>query len=198
MLRAAEIVRTDVPGTDAELASVVVSPLTCLVVSATVPVNPLRPVNVRVEVQEVPATMVTSKGLGKISKSGPLTVMNTAALFVIEPLVPEIPTKYDPGLVVEGAATVRMDVRAGGSETLGALSPTVRPGGNDEEGVNVIVPVKPPIGLTVIVELLVAPPGRSVRKSGDEDTAKVEPVTVTKMSTEWKSVVPLEASTPTV
>jgi hypothetical protein len=64
-----------------------------LVVRLTVPVNPLRPVRVRVEVQEEPAKMVTSKGSGKISKSGPLTVMNTGALFVIEPFVPEIPTK---------------------------------------------------------------------------------------------------------
>jgi hypothetical protein len=101
-------------------------------------------------------------------------------------------------LVVDNAATVSIEVRGGGSETLSGLSPTVTPEGNDGEAVNVIVPVKPPIGLTVIVELLEGPPGTSVRNNGDADTAKVEPVTVIKMSTEWNSVVPLEALTPMV
>lgn len=84
----------DVPGTDTvSVESVAISPLAAFVVKATFPVKPLMPVNVRTEEHEEPATMVSSKGLGKISKSGPLTVMNTSALLVRLPLVPDTPTK---------------------------------------------------------------------------------------------------------
>jgi hypothetical protein len=90
-----------------------------------------------------------------------------------------------------------MEVRAGGRVTLVVGRATVSPAGNDGDAVRAIVPVKPPMGVTVIVELFDAPPGTSVRKSGDVDMANVGPVTVTRISTEWK-MVPLDASTLTV
>jgi hypothetical protein len=117
-----------------------------------------------VEVQGVPpAITVRKKGSGVMSKSGPLTLTNTLVLFVIEPLDPDTSTKKNPVFVPIGARRVRVAVP--GSGTLVGARATVRPGGKDDVAERVTVPVNPPTGLTVIVELFVAPPASNVKNS---------------------------------
>jgi hypothetical protein len=64
-------------------------------------------------------------------------------------------------LVPKGALTVRTELPIGGTVTVGALNEGPR--GVRGEAVSDTVPVKPPEGVTKIVELFDAPPATRVR-----------------------------------
>ena len=63
--------------------------------------------------------------------------------------------------------------------TVPVPKPPIRPAGDDGLAVRATEPEKPPIEVTVIVELLLDPPATTVRYSGLADIPNVGPVTVT-------------------
>jgi hypothetical protein len=59
-------------------------------------------------------------------------------------------------------------------------------------------PVKPPVGVTVMVELFEAPPATRVRKCWLAPKTMAWPVTVTWMSAEWNRKPLLEKRDPSI
>ena len=83
-------------------------------------------------------------------------------------------------MVPKGALTVRTELPTGGTVTVDALNDGLR--GVRGEADSDTVPVKPPEGVTKIVELFDAPPASRVRKYLLAVSAIVGPVTVTPIS----------------
>ena len=149
---------------------------------ATVPEKPPMPVTVIVEMQDDPPTATMREvGSAEMSKSGPFTVTNMSTDWMREEVLPVTVTEYKSGVVPAGAVTVSVDVDIPGITTVVGDSVVLR---GTEELVSDTVPVNPPKGSTLMVELLDAPPATTVREYGVDESTKPGPVTVTSTSTE--------------
>ena len=148
-------------------------------VRATVPVNPLTGATVMVDVPVPPAKKVIMVGLADMVKS--VTVKVTAAVWVMEPLVPVTVTVYVPA----GPEQDSVEVCDAPSTMLVGLSEHVKPAGDTVE-VRATVPVNPPIGATVIVEVAVAPASADTLV-GLAVTLKSTWLTVNVTVAEWDS-----------
>jgi hypothetical protein len=93
--------------------------------------------------------------------------------------------------VPKGAVTVKTELPKGGTVTVDALSEGLR--GVRGEAASDTAPVKPPEGVTKIVELFDAPPATRVSEYWLAVSAMAWPVTVTPISAEWnRKVLPIE------
>lgn len=128
----------------------------------TFPENPPKPARVIIEVQDdPPAATMRDVGSAEILKSGPFTITNMSTDWTKEDLFPVTVTEYKSGVVPAGAVTVSVDVDVPGITTVVGDSVVLR---GTEELVSDTVPVNPPKGITVIVELLNASPATTVRE----------------------------------
>lgn len=101
------------------------------------------------------------------------------------------------GLAPAGALTVSVEVFGPGRVTVVGLSEIVR--GWVGRLPRDTIPVKPPEGVTVIVELFDDPPATSVKEYLVEVKAKLGPVIVTRISVVWERMwLLVEPSTVTV
>lgn len=119
-------------------------------VSVTVPVKPSTGATVIVEVPVAPARTVTVVGDAEIEKS--FTMIVTEVEWLSVPLAPVIVTVYTPTLPLQERAEVAEDVIRV-SVTLLGLREHARPVDGAMESERLIVPVKPPVLVSVIVEL---------------------------------------------
>jgi len=118
-------------------------------VRPTTPLKPCRAVTVIVDIPGTPARIVTVVGLAAIVKS--CTVNVRVAECESEPLVPSTVTVYDPADPEQDTVEVPEPVMLGGVRV------HVRPVVGDADAVRLTVPVNPFTGVTVIVEVPLAP-----------------------------------------
>jgi len=118
--------------------------------NVTVPTNPLTADTVIVDVPVAPATKLKLTGLVTRAKS--VTAKVTETLWLWEPLVPVTVTAYVPAEPLQNSVELWLGPRT----MLVAFSVQVRPEEKPDDA-RVTVPVKPLIGVTVMVELLTVP-----------------------------------------